>query len=707
MLQDGQATRDGVRDAFQKLRGRFQKRRESDMHAETRFFFFYAGHGVTRDEEDTACAYYNDRDDRASKPGLSGADLTEYVEQLDPTETMLFVDCCYAGEVPKPSKQTNTAWFCSSTHEAAWEPTQDEDPSGMCLSRYATQVVKGIEGDAPKKKDGLYANDLAEYLEKVLKPSESNNALRHQKPYFSITGTAPNFRVAVGINAKWVPEPADPDGTFGFDWRNGDYPEIPWCYVVVAEATTKEQENALKERVTNGLLFVTKSNDRKMHPKPLLQKVSEAISEDFFESTVTLLCAADVVVFDISDYEPAVMLLMGIRSVLRRGVNIAVVRTLLQGDALGDIPFIIKEINFVPFMPEVGQRARDPRHPQKLFNGILTEGFRQHREVLDYLDLPVYDAVRHPPLPSPLVSENQKVFVLCSFQGYHDNFHFPYLERNLLQLMGEENTRIFRTLELQTPRLVSQTLFEAIRDTPFCLVDWTGFPANVFFEMGVRLGASRIGPVCIMDTETEAFLDGKTEPGPTNLDAVRTSALSQARRQCRSLLALFDPVPYNPRSPEGAPALQPILDRYDKCRQQAEEPELSGPYATYSRIVCELDIEKERYSKAIHTELEQEAFNLLGDPELNLNPFALFSEVPGLEQLIRSAAVEKLLAAWYYLENRYSELERMEEKSLCNSYITIGNKLSTLLRRSDKSRAKQIFSAVKTFDQKLRKRDER
>src|SRR5580704_18179670 len=55
-----------------------------------------------------------------------------------------------------------------------------------------------------------------------------------------------------------------------------------------------------------------------------------------------------------------------------------------------------------------------------------------------------------------------------------------------------------RTLDLNSPRLVSAQLFEAIRLTDFCLVDLTTARPNVFFELGVRLAASRLLSRCVV-----------------------------------------------------------------------------------------------------------------------------------------------------------------------------------------------------------------
>jgi hypothetical protein len=46
--------------------------------------------------------------------------------------------------------------------------------------------------------------------------------------------------------------------------------------------------------------------------------------------------------------------------------------------------------------------------------------------------------------------------------------------------------------------LVGERLYELIRHAESCLVDWTDWSPNVFFEMGVRLAVAPIPPICVL-----------------------------------------------------------------------------------------------------------------------------------------------------------------------------------------------------------------
>ena len=53
-------------------------------------------------------------------------------------------------------------------------------------------------------------------------------------------------------------------------------------------------------------------------------------------------------------------------------------------------------------------------------------------------------------------------------------------------------------LDLRSPRLVGQALYEQVRWSSWCLVDLTEWRPNVFFELGVRLACSERDPMCII-----------------------------------------------------------------------------------------------------------------------------------------------------------------------------------------------------------------
>ncbi|MFH1918496.1 MAG: caspase family protein [Planctomycetota bacterium] len=177
----------------------------------------------------------------------------------------------------------------------------------------------------------------------------------------------------------------------------------PWCYVLVSEATHRDpkRREALEQTARNALSLragaIERERGRAPRLTPVLQNVADVVENtSLLMQAATALCFADIVIFDLTAFEPVTMLLMGIRAVVRRGVTVATVVKAPSPADLAGLPFIIRELSLVPFAPQAGQRANDPMHPQNLLGEMIEEGLRQEREVDHYLDLPAYEAVRRP-----------------------------------------------------------------------------------------------------------------------------------------------------------------------------------------------------------------------------------------------------------------------------------------------------------------------
>jgi hypothetical protein len=64
-------------------------------------------------------------------------------------------------------------------------------------------------------------------------------------------------------------------------------------------------------------------------------------------------------------------------------------------------------------------------------------------------------------------------------------------------------TRFQRITDIVSPQLVSQRLYSAMRRRDLCVVDWTTWSANVFYELGVRLAVNRFATISILGPEAE------------------------------------------------------------------------------------------------------------------------------------------------------------------------------------------------------------
>ena len=232
---------------------------------------------------------------------------------------------------------------------------------------------------------------------------------------------------------------------------------------------------------------------------------------DKFLLTVKVLCRADVVVFDVTGFQPGTMLLLGIRSVVRRGVTVSTLDSPHVEAYRAELPYCLQLLNVCSNSLE----GPDKDKPRDVIATKVIEGLRQERSNPHYLDLPAYDAVRrfgaqtdkYRPIPYEL-----QVLFLCPFSSEYIKacwdasinrvFKPRLIQRQLLRAKGTVKERIRpelrRLLDRSSPQIVSQSLYEAVRRTQMCVADWTNLRPNLFFELGVRLAANRNGAVHIV-----------------------------------------------------------------------------------------------------------------------------------------------------------------------------------------------------------------
>src|SRR5262249_10247582 len=111
----------------------------------------------------------------------------------------------------------------------------------------------------------------------------------------------------------------------------------------------------------------------------------------------------------------------------------------------------------------------------------------------NYQDLPGYAHVR---LPRVDWGESD-VLVLCPFSEASEE-RYEQVKGDLKQLTNQTAT-CRRVIDDESPWLNSQRLFGAIRHATYCVVDWTEWRHNVFFELGVRLAVHPKGAICLLD----------------------------------------------------------------------------------------------------------------------------------------------------------------------------------------------------------------
>jgi hypothetical protein len=250
----------------------------------------------------------------------------------------------------------------------------------------------------------------------------------------------------------------------------------------------------------------------------------------------------------------------------------------------------------------------------------------------------------------------------------------------------EVRPTVVRTLDLDSPRVVSAQLFEAIRLTDFCLVDLTTARPNVLFELGVRLAANPLHPVVVLDTSYP-----EPEPG-------EAASLEQVKAQLDQLQRLLVAVEYSPTS---VAAFFQMVARHLEFRRLLENPEhpraatvLGGlpPAGVYELAWRHAVPRDETAATSVEARLQSEAETLLVDRTTGRRHLVYPVRHP-LNQAADRSGREHLVAAWLHLHFRL-QARRRSDAGMDLYHQSLGERLINLLEdtmdESDASFALQI-----------------
>jgi hypothetical protein len=446
-----------------------------------------------------------------------------------------------------------------------------------------------------------------------------------------------------------------------------DFGEKAGCVVITGSkppaGLTLEQrvEDAMKRFKSR----LDSDTNHAVDTKPVHISAAEAFSSPAsYEWTVRALCVSAVAVFDVTDFESAVMLLLGIRASVRRGVTL----TISQSDSSGPLlPFNLAALNPITLSKKI----------EPIATAIETGLASLRTQSNSYLDLPAFDAVRHLGVdyePIPLANQ---VLVLRWFDKQYDELVKPLIEAAVTQALGSV-TGVVTTLDSSSPQLVGQRLYAAIRRTQACVADWTAWRPNVFFEIGVRLAVNPIDPVFLLcQDQPPGWMNAKTSPWPEKPDA-----------SAAMLTEFFRPVGFS--FPTFQRDLAGIL-KHLSPKDQTPQGVLS-PGRTY-QVICEaIPRALEPGGQPLVEMLLSEAERIAGPavPERGGFPL-LYSDV--LADQARELSVEMLLAAWHYLDRRDARggkglVECMRDQELQSTdprlapLRKVGQQLSSRLRNA-------------------------
>jgi tetratricopeptide (TPR) repeat protein len=434
--------------------------------------------------------------------------------------------------------------------------------------------------------------------------------------------------------------------------------------VFLSEAETAPEGYTLRPNVERAFELVQDTGLR----APEFQVAADAVkSEEALLDTVRALCHAQVAVFDATDFEPAIMLLAGIRAVVRRGVTILSIGAKYSLGSQVRIPFNVTDANVVAHSEE--QDQSEGKDSIALLAQRLRGGLLEVRSPY-YLDLPVYDALRRlPPDRRGVIASDEGVLVLCSFDETYSKrvwkarlrpalrYHLELLQKGRGRRPEDSDLGVARSLDISSARLVSQALFETIRRAQSCVADLTLWPANVLFELGVRLAASSERTACLIDSRWE---EAVKEPW---------------RGPCGSLVSM----------------LVPEAHRYNSKKRWVEDKAFDSVFglgavegtgvlsgSVHAAVERALDLRHEPAARPVYRELldAAELFSRTPGKGGRSKPVGLFPGHEFLPAREEEAEFERLLAAWYYLLHRYSPEDRASAGPISDAAAGIAQSLS-------------------------------
>jgi hypothetical protein len=440
------------------------------------------------------------------------------------------------------------------------------------------------------------------------------------------------------------------------------YPRTdPWLLVLMSEAGS---EPDLLTAVKGSFERHEESIEKALNGPLLSDNIIPVGVSEAFETPgrwlqlVQALCAAPLMIADVTEFEPGVMLALGVRAVVRRGVTVATTSNRLDDAEFDKLPFNIQETKLISHGDkEPGITDESPSYSLNIVANTFVSGIRELQTNPRYLDLPAYDAVRCPTPEVPHQGQQrvrEEMLALCSFQQEYAE-HWRNLFDGLAKYYPKKRT--IRMRDVVSPRLVGQALYESIRWTKTCVIDWTHWRSNVFFELGVRLACSNIEPVCILE-ESDA-----------------RSPLTQVKK----LLSLLSPTLYT--LPNIKTALKEALDAHEQQikvgdgilpRRETRVP-VNG---TYEASLAAFNFRQERVTMPPHDLLRFSNEALLGkDRQRTGATPVLFSANPKFNEELSRSTRERWIAAWLYLRHRFADPELRSNEHLCRELKQLGETL--------------------------------
>jgi hypothetical protein len=652
---------------------------------------FYCGHGCFLSDKIFYLAI-NQSTETDPYSGLIVSFIRTALENdLAGKNVFLILDCCFAGQAVsewgKGIGKGNALALASSADGRALAPRTEP------LTRFSSGFVQAILDGIPNGSRTLSFRDVVKEIAETMVSKYGAQAARAE--IHTPRQTSEDIADIPFFSNLWFSGNIEAKKQLRHDIRSSNASDIhdkldavSNCVVILSDSE-RTAEFKLQRAVEAALQLL--DNQLPIDLSHLTMKYATDIvaTRTSFDRSIVEMCRAPVVIIDGTDFEPAAMLLLGVRSVVRRGVTIISIGGDYYIGGEIDVPFTIKDANLVAHSRNQQEKGR--RDASELLADRIRTGLQSANSPW-YSDLAVFDAIRQlTPDRRGIIVDREGFLVLCSFEKkYVDDIWWPYirkgLDHQLRKLRQKESSLpllgVARSFELDSPRLVSQAIYEAIRRAQTCIVDWTNWSENVFFEFGVRL------TIASTRHRTIPIIKGDKQP--------KTD-------QHKNLISLFDPISYVGSGDWRAdPAFGRMID-LSPVRPHSDST--IGPTSAhvYGIVRDALDLSVQPATIPLEEWLLQES-QLYRRVSTNSKPVSLFPEHAELSRNEMIAERERLLAVWSYLVSRYGEGKIFASEALRGSCIAA---VDALLGRhySELEQEPELLSKLAALQDKLSKRD--
>ena len=679
----------------------------------TDILVYYIGHGGSHGDQNRYVLYLKNMD--LASPDTSGLELYSLVEAIRKTNTQakihFLIDACFSGlsaKVAYCNDNTREIWekrieFLCSSEETDTSIGSDNEDYTVFTGALLDVLLKGVEEEPNEKLSlELLGRKTAELI-------ESRFMGRYPKPiYFPEQRDGQDNPAIIGM-------PLFPNLAYAMQ-----------CCAVFSQSAKKEEfKNHLMFPICEGIrnrrhLIKKKSGSKKalqehihvLNPSTLLNSVEE------FCEAVRKICRCEIAIFDLTNFEPTIMLMLGIRSVILRGLTICVnfkstIETTTHNpkQALGEnAPFYFKDIKLVNISiedlidPKIGNNNETIVNPVDDIFNLIVEGLNQLREnPLQFVDMPSFEAIRQ--LWSK--DEDKKTLpyydnclVLCSFSRESQKLWLK-TKKDLSDAIiekgeGDDIPLITRSLDINSPRLVSLVLFDAIRRYQLCIVDLTEWRPNVLFELGVRLAVTDYEPICILrnsgnDTMQDSKLEAQRESLKKILTVINYDFLNSENVNDLQESHTFPPEDF----------LENQRSRFEQCKKMvqihlnnikyrrndySELPWNNNgklkPGSIYKIVWNFANENHEPVTSSVNKYLQEISKLYQVDGTKGLSPFIYPKDHP-LSQAANRFGLETSIASLLYLHHRRRE-EVIQDNKLREEYYELANIVESKLTEKDK-----------------------